>query len=248
MTLNSKAEGITAYRQVANLLKARLFNGDWAMGERLPTLDVLATDFNVSRMTLRQSVKLLVDEGLLKSTPGIGTFVTGNVKQLALNAALDKFRDDKAHFNIEIQQIDEQTTMPPALGFRGKSDGMYVRVSKRHLIGGIPCATMHVYVEQDVFKHFPPDAIRSDRIVNLIRAIPRCKLSSGYERIEIVPMSSTEAAALNVPEASLGVRMTRQLLDNKNRLVFASVSVYQPNRFFYEQEMTGMVFYGKANS
>lgn len=240
-------DGVTAYRQVANELKARMFNSGWKSGHRLPSLDVLATEFNVSRATLRQAVKLLVDEGLLSSTPGKGTFVIKAVKELALNAALDRYRDDKASFKIDFKSIDVKVALPESLKIKGKFDKSYVKVRKRHLLEDVPCAAMTVFVAEDVYERFPESSILEDRLVNLIRRTSDIKLSSGYERIEIVPLSADDALALDVTAGSPGVRMTRLLLDTNERTVFASHSVYRVDRFVYEHEMTGMVFYDRTS-
>lgn len=48
----------------------------WAIGERLPSERDLAEQFAVSRMTLRQAVSLLVEEGVLERRVGSGTFVS----------------------------------------------------------------------------------------------------------------------------------------------------------------------------
>lgn len=47
----------------------------WAVGDRIPSERELALEFNVSRMTLRQAVQTLVEEGILERQVGAGTFV-----------------------------------------------------------------------------------------------------------------------------------------------------------------------------
>lgn len=49
--------------------------GEHPPGSRLPPEDVLATRYAVSRLTLREAVKVLRDKGLLRVEQGRGTFV-----------------------------------------------------------------------------------------------------------------------------------------------------------------------------
>jgi GntR family transcriptional regulator len=49
--------------------------GRWKVGERLPSERELSEIFGVSRMTLRQAVTQLVDEGILERRVGSGTYV-----------------------------------------------------------------------------------------------------------------------------------------------------------------------------
>ena len=64
-----------AYIHIYNQLKEQIDKGELQVGQRLPSERELADQFGVSRMTLRQGVSLLVDEGLLRRKIGSGTYV-----------------------------------------------------------------------------------------------------------------------------------------------------------------------------
>lgn len=68
-------EGIPHYVRIRESLRTRILNGEYQSGQKLPSEDELATQFSVSRMTVRQGVSDLIDEGLLYRRHGIGTFV-----------------------------------------------------------------------------------------------------------------------------------------------------------------------------
>src|ERR1700712_651137 len=59
------------YRQLADALR----HGVFAPGARLPAERTLAAQFGVSRMTLRNALHRLADEGVLESVLGSGWFV-----------------------------------------------------------------------------------------------------------------------------------------------------------------------------
>ena len=56
-------------------LRARILSGLYAHGEKLPVEVALAEEFNVSRDTLREALKILESEGLLVRIRSKGTFV-----------------------------------------------------------------------------------------------------------------------------------------------------------------------------
>ena len=64
-----------AYIQIHDQIKKDIDQGVWEVGQRLPSERQLSEDFAVSRMTLRQAVTLLVEEGVLERRVGSGTFV-----------------------------------------------------------------------------------------------------------------------------------------------------------------------------
>lgn len=66
---------LPVYIQIHDKLKEEIEKGHWKIGDRLPSERELAVHFNVSRMTLRQAVQTLADEGILERKIGSGTYV-----------------------------------------------------------------------------------------------------------------------------------------------------------------------------
>ncbi|MFE6168612.1 GntR family transcriptional regulator [Viridibacillus arvi] len=63
---------ITVYDELYKLI----MNGTFILDSKLPAEPALAKMFGVSRMTLRQSLSLLQDDGLVKRVHGKGNFIT----------------------------------------------------------------------------------------------------------------------------------------------------------------------------
>ena len=62
-----------AYIQIADELRQEI--GLMGEGERLPSETVLVRRFGVARMTVRQAIRVLRDEGLVEAEQGRGVFV-----------------------------------------------------------------------------------------------------------------------------------------------------------------------------
>ena len=59
-------------------------NGNnYQIGDRLPTENELAKKLGVSRVTLREAMRQLIEDGFIYSRRGSGTYLSGNVKQIA---------------------------------------------------------------------------------------------------------------------------------------------------------------------
>lgn len=62
-----------AYVQLADILRTRVQSG--AYTGRLPSERDLQQEFGTAPMTVRKAVRLLAEEGLVRTVPGRGTFV-----------------------------------------------------------------------------------------------------------------------------------------------------------------------------
>jgi len=61
--------------QLADILVARINDGTYAAGRRIPSELSLQQEFGCSRGTVRHAIRHLVDKGTLETTNGKGTFV-----------------------------------------------------------------------------------------------------------------------------------------------------------------------------
>jgi GntR family transcriptional regulator len=64
------------YQQIVDSLARRIRSGEMAVGDQLPPERKLCDDLGVSRMTVRQALAALVDDGLIECRPGVGNFVS----------------------------------------------------------------------------------------------------------------------------------------------------------------------------
>jgi GntR family transcriptional regulator len=63
------------YRQVEVALRERILGGEWPYGSKIPSEDQLCKAYGVSRITVRQAIRTLVEDGYLERGRGRGTFV-----------------------------------------------------------------------------------------------------------------------------------------------------------------------------
>jgi len=73
--VNFEAKKTPLYLQVKDHIKTYIGNGYWPIGHKLPSERELAREMGVSRKTVSLAYKELVNEGILSSHQGKGTFV-----------------------------------------------------------------------------------------------------------------------------------------------------------------------------
>src|SRR5713101_906477 len=64
------------YYQLKEIIRERIHSGEWKPGELIPSERELSEQYKISRMTARQAITELVNEGLFYREQGKGTFVS----------------------------------------------------------------------------------------------------------------------------------------------------------------------------
>ncbi len=64
------------YKQLADIIRKSIENGEYAPGQQIPPEHTLCKMYHISRVTVRKSLQLLTDEGILERCQGKGTFVS----------------------------------------------------------------------------------------------------------------------------------------------------------------------------
>ncbi|ACL06589.1 transcriptional regulator, GntR family [Desulfatibacillum aliphaticivorans] len=73
--VEKKRGSLPVYSQLAMIIKEDIATGRLQPGIRIPSESKLAKQYDVSLMTIRQAIGVLVEEGLVKRVHGSGTFV-----------------------------------------------------------------------------------------------------------------------------------------------------------------------------
>ncbi len=65
-----------SYKQLADLLRARITSGEIGPREPLPSITYLTGETGLAVGTVRRAIAVLVEEGLAYTVPGRGTFAS----------------------------------------------------------------------------------------------------------------------------------------------------------------------------
>jgi GntR family transcriptional regulator len=63
------------YLQLADILRERIKSGELRSGERIPSVHDLVIETQLADATIRKAVRVLRDEGLVRTAPGRGVYV-----------------------------------------------------------------------------------------------------------------------------------------------------------------------------
>ena len=85
------------YIKIHNQLRQDIENHVYKVGDRIPAERQLAEHFKVSRMTLRQAIKTLEEEGILERRLGSGTYVANQKVQEKMSGIMSFTEITKAN-------------------------------------------------------------------------------------------------------------------------------------------------------
>lgn len=72
------------YQRIADDLRSAIDGGEFAPGQRLPGALMLAHRFDASPNTIRQALNALARQGVVRTQPGVGTFVANKIEPVEL--------------------------------------------------------------------------------------------------------------------------------------------------------------------
>ncbi|WP_201375504.1 GntR family transcriptional regulator [Ktedonobacter robiniae] len=76
MSIISRNSPLPRYYQLKEIMREKIRNGEWQPGNLIPSERELSEQYGISRMTARQAITELVNEGLFYREQGRGTFVS----------------------------------------------------------------------------------------------------------------------------------------------------------------------------
>lgn len=72
------------FQQIAERMRDRILQGEYAPGERIPSVRELAVELGVNPNTVTRSYQALTDSGVIENRRGLGYFVTDTARELIL--------------------------------------------------------------------------------------------------------------------------------------------------------------------
>lgn len=87
---------VPKYRDIADDIRNRISTGDFPVGGRLPNLRELRREYDAAEHTVRNALKILKEEGLLRISQGLPMVVlrAPDMGRVTVLAKLEQVRDD----------------------------------------------------------------------------------------------------------------------------------------------------------
>ncbi|PJK13543.1 GntR family transcriptional regulator [Lysobacteraceae bacterium NML07-0707] len=95
MNTHQWQDGIPIYRQLKELVIARIIGGELKPGDALPSVRTVAAEYQLNPITVSRAFQELADEALVEKRRGLGMFVIEGAPQKLLASERRRFLDEE---------------------------------------------------------------------------------------------------------------------------------------------------------
>ncbi len=222
------------YLQLAAEFRNNIVQGVWSAGAQIPSLEALMDQYRVARMTIRNALGILEDEGYIRRGRGIGTFVQAKVPTVGELQIPSTWEETVALSDVlgteSLFEPDAAVTSLPALGmqFDGAFAPAYQHLRRLHVKDGVPYCYSEVYIAHDVFDAHR-DRFRASAAASVIARIPGLAIGAARQKITISGAGIQSAHALNLIAGDSVAEVRRYACDDARLIYFARMEF--PTRF-----------------
>ncbi|WP_029585003.1 GntR family transcriptional regulator [Bradyrhizobium sp. URHD0069] len=220
---------VPLYIQVASVMRNRIQSGLWSPGQKISTLEELEREFEVARVTVRQAVEVLNEEGLLEARQGRGTFVSSEKQdrhwlQLATgwNSLVTSLED-----NVPEMIVVEKAGAPPHLDEGdGKLAARYVRLCSVQYKNEEPYSVVNLHLARTIFD-MNPKRFMTAAALPTIDAMDSIALGEAHQTLVVGSADPEIADLLKIPLGAATMQCRCIVIDDKGIAIYVANIVYR---------------------
>lgn len=241
-----KTGGKPLYELARESIETRIAEGVFHPDQPLPSVLNLASELNVSSITVRRALTDLQNAGLLRTVPGLGTFVNTTRRFVRhLNRVPDPHYgafEEALHIGktatVRTLSVEIQSPKDPAFAIFGPAEGKHVCVNKLVLIDGEAMALEHTFVafpyDEDLV-----DELRGDLLTRILRR-RGYQLERNRLYFDAAPASPEMSTTLGVSAGYPTIRLFyNPVIKGENAPRIYGVSISPFDRLAYTVDLLG---------
>lgn len=208
----SADETNSKYGRLYAILYGKIASGEWKSGYRLLPERELCLEYDVSRITVRQTLQLLEEQGLIVRKQGRGTFVQFRpveqklTKLYTLREHLDQTGINSKAELLEYNIFTADLFMAEKLQILPGEK--VVRIQRRFLANDMPYNLETTYLPHKYFNNITEAAVRDNGLYNTFSALG-VVIKRAVEQLKPVRPDKTSAQLLGVTMSDVAMSISR---------------------------------------
>lgn len=236
-----KSSPLPIYYQIEEQLKKQIENGELKPNDSLPSEREFAERFEISRMTVRQAINNLVNDGYLYRQKGRGTFVSEKKLEQQLVGLTSFTEDMKARgmvpssklLSFEIIAASEKIAEQLQISLHAP----VYEIKRIRLADDVPMALESVYVSANLVKGLT-ESIVNDSLYRYIEEELGLKIGEANQTLESILASETEVNHLGISSYSPVLLIQRNTYLQDGTPLEVVKSSYRADRYKFTINMT----------
>jgi len=218
------------YLQVAEILRQRISRGIWTEGDLLPTITVLAEEFGVAKITIRQAVKLLEQENLLEPLRGRGTKVLPRPADRRPLKVETRLADLVEMYRGDVPELvpleDRDADLPEdAAGGEPFAEGYHL-IRRMHARDGQRYCVIAIYFAMPIFLKYE-SRLRNELALPVLFTAPEVDVGSARQTLTINKCGIDIARHLDLSIGDPVADVRRIICDSQGRIVYLADVIYR---------------------
>ncbi|WP_217145889.1 GntR family transcriptional regulator [Streptomyces sp. AC627_RSS907] len=229
---------VPLYHQLARQLEAAIEHGALAPGNLLGNEVDLSVRLGLSRPTVRQAIRSLVDKGLLVRRRGVGTQVVHSQvrRPLALSSLYDDLEAAGQGPTTQVVRNEEVAASADVAAALGVAEGGVVTVLERlRLTHGRPVALLCNYLPTALLD-LDSARLEATGLYRMMRA-GGITLHSARQTVGARSATREEADRLEEKEGAALLTMRRTAYDDTGRPVEYGTHLYRASRYTFDFQL-----------
>lgn len=235
-----KYSPLPLYYQIEEAIKGRIDKGELTEGEMIPSEREYAESYGISRMTVRQAITNLVNDGYLTRRKGKGTFVANKKIEQKL-IGLTSFTEDMLArglapstklLDFQLNEADEKTAS--RLGIR-TGDTIY-EFQRVRLADQIPMAFETTYLSADLIKGLNPEIVQGS-LYQYVEEELGLSIDYATQELEASVAREAECEVLGIAKGSPVLFIRRYSYLSNGQPLELVQSIYRGDRYKFVIDM-----------
>jgi GntR family transcriptional regulator len=233
-------KAIPLYYQLETILRKKITAGDFSPDIPLPSEEALAEEYEISRITVRQALSSLEQDGLVIRQRGKGTFVSEKARTIELPRFTGSIEDLILMGKRTRTKVIESAWIEPPDTIREhlrSEEGKVLRIEKIRYIEGDPFSHVFNYLPPELGSKLPMELVKTKPMLMILEDELGVRANEAEQSVEATIADAEDAALLNIRVGDPLLKAERIVFDVKgNPVEYVSV-VYRADKYAFTMKL-----------
>lgn len=236
----NKASPVPIYYQLKEKLKEQIESGSLKSGDLLPSENELSAMYQISRMTARQAIENLVQEGFIYRVKGRGTFVAEKKIEQRIQG-LNSFSEDMISRGMkpssELVSFRIAKALKNVQSALSLKDGAEVyEIERVRLADSVPIALEISYFPTQWISGLKEEDLKNS-LYKFLEEKVSLRIESAEQSLEASVANNKESEALHIEKGAPVLILNRKSVLVDGTPIELTKSVYRADRYKYLIEL-----------